>query len=505
MTMVMTIAAHLGVADLLRKRALERPNAPALTDGRVTYGYAELDERTRVLASALEAAGVAPGDRVALLSENRIEYIELELAAAVLGAAVACLNWRLSDDELRHCIRLVSPVLAVVSPRFAQALARIDHGAPRVVALGPDFERLRAQGRSDAVERGVEPESGLVILYTSGTTGMPKGALVSQRAMVARAMVFAADFGIDGRHSFLAWSPLFHMAATDHALATLMLGGKVIVRDGLDVSTICDLLARERMGWLVAMPGMIEQLIEGLKAHAGPIIPPVMVGAMADLVPRHQIAELTRLIGAPYLNSFGSTETGIPPASAVLLPPGEVPESLSKRESGLCRIRLVDREDRDVALETPGELIIRGPTLFSGYWNAAETNARDFRGGWFHLGDMFVRHADGSLDFVDRVKYMIKSGGENIYPAEIERVLLTHPAVADAAVMRKADARWGEVPVAFVALKEGEGDVAALAAWCRERLAHYKVPREFRFIAFGDFPRSSTGKIQRHEIEARLL
>jgi fatty-acyl-CoA synthase len=284
-----------------------------------------------------------------------------------------------------------------------------------------------------------------------------------------------------------------------------MLGGKVIMQDGLDVPRICDLLSRERMGWLVAMPGMIEQLIEGLKAHAGPIIPPVMVGAMADLVPRHQIAELTRLIGAPYLNSFGSTETGIPPASAVLLPPGEVPVSLSKRESGMCRIRLVDREDRDVPLETPGELIIRGPTLFSGYWNAAETNARDFRGGWFHLGDMFVRHADGSLDFVDRVKYMIKSGGENIYPAEIERVLLSNPGVADAAVVRKPDPRWGEVPVAFVALKGSEGDAAMLTAWCRERLAHYKVPREFRFIAFGDFPRSSTGKIQRHEIEARLL
>ncbi|MBL8384059.1 MAG: AMP-binding protein [Burkholderiales bacterium] len=501
----MNLAAHLGVADLLRKRAVERPDAPALTDGRVTITFAELDARARALAAALESAGVAAGERIALLSENRIEYIELELAAAVLGATVACLNWRLADDELRHCIRLVSPALAVVSPRFAPALARIDHGAPRVVTLGPEFEALRAQARADAAERAVDPEAGLVILYTSGTTGLPKGALVSQRAMVARAMVFAADFGIDARHSFLAWSPLFHMAATDHALATLMLGGKVIVHDGLDVPHLCALLSSERMGWLVAMPGMIEQLIDGLKAHARPIIAPVMVGAMADLVPRHQIAELTRLVGAPYLNSFGSTETGIPPASAVLLAPGEVPASLSKRESALCRIRLVDREDRDVPAETPGELVIRGPTLFSGYWNAPETNARDFRNGWFHLGDMFVRHADGSLDFVDRVKYMIKSGGENIYPAEIERVLLSHPAVADAAVVRRPDARWGEVPVAFVALGEEAVDAAALAAWCRERLAHYKVPREFRFIALADFPRSSTGKIQRHEIEARLL
>ena len=502
--MALTVTNQLGVADLLGKRAIERQDALALTDGRVAFTYAELDRRVHVLASALRAVGMAPGDRIAVLSENRIEYIELELAAAVLGATVACLNWRLSDEELRHCIRLVSPVLAVVSPRYAETLTRIDHGAPRVVTLGPEFEALRAKGRVDAATDAVDPEAGLVILYTSGTTGLPKGALVSQRAMVARAMVFAADFGIDGRHSFLAWSPLFHMAATDHALATLMLGGKVIVHDGLDVPRICDLLSTESMGWLVAMPGMIEQLIEGLKAHRGPIIPPVMVGAMADLVPRHQIAELTRLIGAPYLNSFGSTETGIPPASAVLLPPGEVPESLSKRESGMCRIRLVDREDRDVPLETPGELIIRGPTLFSGYWNAAETNARDFRGGWFHLGDMFVRHADGSLDFVDRVKYMIKSGGENIYPAEIERVLLADPRIADAAVVRKRDARWGEIPVAFVARNDESLTAADVEALCRGQLAGYKRPREIHFLRMEDLPRSTSGKILRERLEELL-
>jgi fatty-acyl-CoA synthase len=240
-----------------------------------------------------------------------------------------------------------------------------------------------------------------------------------------------------------------------------------------------------------------------------------MVGAMADLVPRHQIADLTRLLQAPYLNSFGSTETGLPPASACLLPPGEVPDSLAKRESSFCRIKLVDVDDREVSIDEPGEVAVRGPTVFSGYWNAEAANAHDFRGGWFHLGDMFVRHADGSLDFVDRLKYLIKSGGENIYPAEIERVLLAHPAVADAAVVRKADARWGEIPVAFVALKtEAAGarareaatlDAEALAGWCRERLAHYKVPREVRLISAAEFPRSSTGKIQRHELERRWL
>jgi len=511
-------AATLTVADQWCKRARSQPQAPALRDATTALTYAQLDARVRRLASALRRAGVRAGDRIAILSENRLEYIELELAAALLGAIVACLNWRLAGEELRHCIRLVDPVLAVVSPRHAPALAAIDHGVARVVVLGDEFERLREGG--DAAGADIEPalvdaEAGLVILYTSGTTGLPKGALVSQRALLARTQVFSCDYGIGARETFVAWSPLFHMAGTDHALATLMLGGTVVIQDGLDLDRMCALLETQHLGWLLAMPGMIDPLVDALRAHRGPRIPPRMVGAMADLVPRHQIAELTRLLHAPYLNSFGSTETGLPPASAGLLAPGEVPTSLAKRESSFCRIRLVDVEDREVAIDEPGEVAVRGPTVFSGYWNAEATNAHDFRGGWFHLGDMFVRHADGSLDFVDRLKYLIKSGGENIYPAEIERVLLAHPAVADAAVVRKADARWGEIPVAFVALKpQAAGatapeaatlDAETLAGWCRERLAHYKVPREVRLISAAEFPRSSTGKIQRHELERRWL
>jgi acyl-CoA synthetase (AMP-forming)/AMP-acid ligase II len=196
---------------------------------------------------------------VAVLSENRLEYIELELAAAHLGLIIACLNWRLADDELTHCIHLVSPALLIAAPRYQATVARLNHGVPQCMQLGPVFEQWREQATPIAPPADVVPEDGLVILYTSGTTGMPKGALISQRAMVARMQAFALDYGITGRDGYIAWSPLFHMAATDHALATLMLGGKVTVHDGLDVPRICHRsLAHEPIGWLVAMPGMIE-------------------------------------------------------------------------------------------------------------------------------------------------------------------------------------------------------------------------------------------------------
>ena len=147
---------------------------------------------------------------------------------------------------------------------------------------------------------------------------------------------------------------------------------------------------------------------------------------------------------------------------------------------------------------------MRGPTLFSGYWAAPETNAHDFRGGWFHMGDVFVRNPDGTLDFVDRVKYLIKSGGENVYPAEIERVLLRDPRVAECAVVRAKDSKWGEVPVAFVARHDESLDEATLLALCRGELAGYKQPKQIRFITIDQFPRSASGKVQRHELE-RLL
>jgi acyl-CoA synthetase (AMP-forming)/AMP-acid ligase II len=183
---------------------------------------------------------------------------------------------------------------------------------------------------------------------------------------------------------------------------------------------------------------------------------------------------------------------------------GQVPPSLGKTQSPYCEVRLVDAEDEDVADGQPGELAMRGPTLFSGYWAAETTNTHDFRGGWFHMGDMFRRNPDGTLDFVDRVKYMIKSGGENVYPAEIERVLLAEARVADAVVVKRRDERWGEVPVAFVARKDTTLTEDELLRQCRAGLAGYKQPKAIHFVKVEALPRSTTGKIQRHEIEGWL-
>jgi acyl-CoA synthetase (AMP-forming)/AMP-acid ligase II len=349
-----------------------------------------------------------------------------------------------------------------------------------------------------------EPEDGLIILYTSGTTGLPKGAVVSHRAMIARALAFTHDLRIAPQDGFVAWAPLFHMVSTDHALATLLCGGTVTVVDGFQPERLIEIAEREPIGWLPLVPGMIEPLLAALRGR--PFRPHGIrvIGAMADLVPPHQIAAITAALDAPYANTFGATETGLPPGTADLVPVGVAPTDLAKRQSSCCEVRLVDPDDREVPDGEPGECAIRGPTVFSGYWRAPEVNALDFRGGWFHMGDMFARRPDGRLAFVDRAKYMIKSGGENIYPAEIERVLLADPRVHDAIVVRRPDPRWGEVPVAVVARNDAALSAAELHARCRAALAGYKQPKAIHFVAFERLPRSTTGKIQRHEVEAWL-
>jgi acyl-CoA synthetase (AMP-forming)/AMP-acid ligase II len=496
-------AGRLTVYGLFAAQAARDPDAIAVEWTGARRSYAELNRRVVRLASALRARGVDYGDRVALISENRCEYIEIELALAYLGGILACQNWRLAGPEMQHCLELVTPKLIVASRRFAPAVSALDLGAP-ILVIEDDHEQMIALAGTAMDAPAVDPEDGLVILYTSGTTGLPKGALISHRAEIARMALLRMDLRATREDGFIAWAPMFHMGSNDQMLGALMSGATVFVLDGFHAAGIVDIMERQALGWVLLMPGSIEPVVDLLRLTGRKAKSIRAIGAMADLVPIKLIAELSELTDAPYLNSFGATETGLAPASASLLPPGEMPGTLSKRKSSLCDLRLLDGDGEEVSDGDPGEAAVRGPTVFSGYWNADEANARSFRGGWFRMGDLFRRNPDGSYDFVDRAKYMIKSGGENIYPAEIERVLLADPRVSDAVVVRKRDAKWGEAPVAFVARTDPALNQADIEALCRKSLAGYKRPREVHFIGFDDFPRSTTGKILRHEMEARL-
>lgn len=497
-------AGRATVGGLFSTGVATRRNQTALTeDGRsVTYG--ELECRSNQLANALKDFGVSPRDRVAILAHNCIEYIELELAAAKLGAIVAAINWRLGQRELTHCINLAEPRLLIVQGKLQSSLENLDIELPHTIEIGETYERFLNDASAEFIQHPPDPEDALVILYTSGTTGLPKGALISHRAMIARAACFYAELQLAHDCHFVAWAPLFHMASTDHALATLMRGGTVHVVDGYQPDRLADLIEEVPIGWFVMMPGMVGEFAAFCEARSVKPKGITVCGAMADLVPREQIAAAGKALGTPYLNSFGATETGLPPATGRLLPAEEAPTDLRKRQSSFCELRLVDPDDSDVPGGAPGEVALRGPTLFSGYWRADETNAHDFRNGWFHMGDVMRRNEDGTLDYVDRVKYLIKSGGENIYPAEIEQVVLQDERIEEAICVRQPDEKWGEVPVLFVVRREVSLDEETVLDLCREGLSSYKRPKCILFIEGEQLPRSTTGKIQRHELEAIL-
>jgi len=494
-------------------------------DRSVTYG--EFDALARCLANALAARGVRRGDRICIMAENSIEYMAVVYGAAKLGVVVAALNFRLTANELAACLEVAEPKLAVVAPDFAERFGSAMRQGRSVEAIwwldGPphdgswvastvqqeDLVDLIAGGDPSRVstETEVDARDPFTLLFTSGSTGRPKGVAISHGAIVARAMVVAAELGLHGGHSFIAWAPMFHAGCLDYVLSTGVLAGRVVVFPRFDVRAVANCLETEDVGWLLMMPGTIEPLVEELRVRPRTIRGVQVAGCMADLLPPEDIARLTQSLDAPFLNSFGSTEAGLVPCvCTVLSAPGERPQSLAKEQSSFCDVRLVDDAGEEVARGEPGELLLRGPTLFSGYWNDPVATAEALEGSWFHTGDMLVRNLDGSLDFVDRKKYLIKSGGENIYPAEVERALLSHADVVEAAVVRAPSARWGETPVAFVATRASAVTPEALLDHCRAvGLAKYKLPRAVTFIREDEFPRNVTGKVVRQDLEETAI
>jgi len=503
-------AAGLTLGDVLRTQAIVRPGDEALVAGGASLNYRELDELTERLAAGLADLGMRRGDRLAVLSHNSLQYALLFHAAAKAGIAIAALNWRSSSAELGRALALVKPAFIAVSDT-CRALFEALPAAPPEIRLDSDQPGGPVPTFGDlkrAAPRRLEshPEDIVSIVFTSGSTGEPKAVAISHRALMARAAVIGIDWSLEVGDAFVAWAPLYHVSASDYLFTTCVLSGVYMVIEGFDPEAIAATLRRRKVGWLFLVPGTFEKMAAALQPGNLPPNRVKVVGAMADLIAPGPLAELTELTGAPFLNSFGSTETGLLPCSpSFLRSKSSVELSLPKTQSALCSIRLVDDGGQDVAPGEPAEMWVRSQTLASGYWGNAEATASAFAEGWFHTGDVLRRTPEGKLQFVGRLSGMIKSGGENIYPAEIERVLMSHPAVLEAAAVGVPDAEWGETPHAFVALADAAAATEELKAYLRERIAAYKVPRAIHVIGMDEFPRNVTGKIDRKVLRSRLV
>jgi acyl-CoA synthetase (AMP-forming)/AMP-acid ligase II len=491
-------ASAITLAAIFRRSARLFADRVAVVgpDRRLTYR--ELDERSARLANALTAAGIGRGDRIAVLSNPRPEYVELYVAAAKLGVTVVALNTRLHPHELGYCIRLGEPrlIFAAADQRAAVEAATRAHD---VRCFGGDYEQFVAEGAAHEPDGELDPDAIHNVLFTSGTTGRPKGAMISQRAAAVRAFRSAHWFGLGPDDGFVGWLPLFHCGGDEPLYATLLSGGRIATFERPDPEAMFAAIERERLTWTLLLPGVITDFLQHPRRSEFDLSSMRFAIGYANMMPQ-VVRAFTAAVGE-FWDAFGQTE------SSFLVAYGHVPRggepSMRKRPTPLLDIRIVDEGMNELPPGSPGECVVRGPSVMSGYLGNPEATAAAFRGGWLHTGDVLVRHEDGTLSYVDRKKYLIKTGGENVYPAEVESVIAAHPAVQEVCVLGVPDEYWGETIKAVVVLAAGQALAAPeLVDWCRARLAGYKRPRYVQFLSAGELPRSTTGKLLRHELAA---
>ncbi|WP_223166740.1 long-chain-fatty-acid--CoA ligase [Nonomuraea sp. SYSU D8015] len=503
------------ISDQLARHARSVPDAVALRMDGVDRTYRELDARVNRLAHALAARGAGPGERVVVMASNTLEMPEVFFACARLGAICVPVNFRLHAEEVAYQLADSGAVLAVVESGLAATFARAWKDVPTVrhcLVVGAGDEPLTDMERyDDALRDAPGTDPGVVvdlyapafIMYTSGTTGRPKGAVLTHYNLAVQTMSRFAHIGVPSDcRVWLISTPLFHIGGLAALLSSVMVGGRtVIARSGrFDPVGTVDLLERERIGYVFLVPAQWQAVcdVPGIADRDLSALRLISWGAApATKALLHRMIET--FPGARLLSVFGQTESSA--VSTVLL--GE--DALRKIGSvGTplvnVEVRIVDEQMDDVPRGEIGEIVYRGPTIMTGYWNKPAETAAAFTGGWFHSGDLVRQDEDGYIYVVDRLKDMIISGGENIYSAEVEEAVAAHPKVAEVAVVGVPDERWGETPLAVVvpAHAADSPTTEEIRQWCRTRLAAYKVPRRVAVVA--ELPRNASGKIRKHEL-----
>lgn len=500
--------------DFLARWAQLVPDRTAIDEvasGR-RWTYAELDDRATRLAVALrEGLAIPPGARVAMLAGNRAEVFEAYFGCAKAGLTFVPLNYRLTPTELEGILADAAPEALLYDDAHAPTVANLRERIPvkHTIALGGvtagedhHHESLLASARPHKLcSVGFEDES--LVLYTSGTTGLPKGVKLPWRQVVFNAVNTCLACGLTSDDRCLACLPLFHTGGL-HCLSTPLLhrGGTVVLAPTFDPGQAVSLLERGEITTTIAVPVMYRALLEaGLGKRPAPALGSLLCGGAPCPIP---LIEAYHAAGLPLRQGYGLTEVG---PNCFTLAPLEGPHRLGSvgRPMFHSEARLVDDQGHDVGAGTPGELLLRGPHVTTGYLHKPrETEAALDADGWFHTGDTLRCSEDGVYYVVGRKKNMFISGGENVYPTEVENVLVTHPAIADAVVLGVEDERWGQVGLAAVVLVPGHAEPSAdeLRAWARERLAAYKVPKHWRFVK--ELPVSSNGKVLRDELMKEL-
>jgi acyl-CoA synthetase (AMP-forming)/AMP-acid ligase II len=501
--------ASLNWFEVLAHHALRAPNRPmTIFEGEPTT-YGAMAARAAALAAGLAERGVRRGEVIGLLSYNCPEFLEALFAANHLGAIAMPINWRLAAPEVRYILEH-SGARALVCDEALVHLggqASVDLGQPleRVcVSAAPPagwtaFADLRVKRAAPAwVSTAADDVHRL--MYTSGTTGRPKGVMLTHANLAWKNLAHLVEFGFTADDLGLACGPLYHVGALDLTTTSLIAAGATtIIHRAFDAAAVVDEIERSRVTAVWLAPAMVNAIMALPDIDRRDLSSVRLVINGGEKMPIPLIERIQRVLpSAWFADAYGLTETV---SGDTFLDRDSIITKLGSvgRPCLHLELDIWDPDGRSVPAGSQGEIVMRGPKVFKGYWRDPDATAAAFSGGWFHTGDIGVRDEDGYLFIVDRLKDMIVSGGENVSGSEVERVLYEHDTVLEAAVVGRPDDRWGEVPVAFVVLRNGATATAeGLIEHCRGQLAKFKVPKQVTFL--DALPRNPSGKVLKREL-----
>lgn len=529
-----------GIWHWMERRDAITPHRLAVVDGERRVTYRDLARRVRGLAAGLGSRGVGRGDRVAMLSHNRLEYLEMLFALARIGAILVPLNWRLTPPELAYQLGDSAPALLIADQEHedlaGEALSAAGLDMELILTGGVYEDLVRTSPAGGVVGRFDDP---LIIMYTSGTTGRPKGAVLTQGTQLWNSINIGTAIGLTYRDVTLTVLPMFHIGGLGlYALPALHVGSRVVIQRTFEPEETCRLLRDEGVTAMFGVPTIYQVLLQTPAFREGDFrdVRFAVGGAPCPL----PVLDEFEARGLLLQQGYGLTETA--PTALIITPEDAFRKKGSAGQPAVhVEARIADGAGRLLPPGEIGEIWLRGPNLFSRYWRNPEATAEvfsppddpddaalpalevgiaapgpesaaegrggvaalpDYRGWWFHSGDLGYADEEGFYYIVDRKKDMIISGGENIYPAEVEQVLYRHPAIADVAVIGVPDTRWGEVPMAVVVPRPGAAVTAEeIAAHCQGQLARYKIPRRVETVDV--LPRNAAGKVLKRELRWR--
>ena len=510
----------LTLSEAIASHARLQPGKVGTRDSKRSLTFEVWDDRATRLANGLLALGLSKGDRVILLAYNCIEWMEIYVALSRAGLVAVPVNFRLLPADISY-IALHSEAKAVIAQDDLRSSAEpirselpieprcwIHFGAP-TPADWTGYEDLMAAESSTPPTVITEPQDPFALMYTSGTTGRPKGAVRNHEGNALLAMATALEFGFSRSDTALLVMPMCHANSLYFGLTFMYLGATVVVDDhkSFDAEALLQTLTRERITFTSLVPThyiMMLGLPEAVKARYDVGAVDKLLVSSAPARKDTKLAVLAHFKNSRLFELYGATETGW---VTVLKPEEQIARlgSVGREWAGSGAIKILDTGKNEVADGEVGELFSRTAYVFDGYWKNPEMTAQAFCGQWCSVGDMARRDADGYIHLVDRKSNLIISGGENIYPSEVESVLGAHPKVKDVAVIGVPDAKWGEAVRAVVVLHAGQPlSQAEVLDYCRDRLAGYKRPRSVLFIADADMPRTATGKILHRKLREQL-